>query len=111
MEWFWTVLIMLGMVVVAIVAITLFQRSMSKPGARQQLGALGGALDGIDALINPQAAKAKLEREELSRMRAPIPSPGDLPKGIRFQMDDDGIPTKVIIDASALNTERDVEPI
>ncbi|WP_449373637.1 hypothetical protein [Arthrobacter psychrolactophilus] len=111
MEWFWTSLIMLGMIVVAIVAITLFQRSMSKPGAHGNMGAMGGAISGLESVFNPHAAQAKLEREEQSRMRAPIPSPGDLPKGVRFQMDDDGVPTKVIIDSSALHPERDVKPI
>lgn len=100
MEWLWTALIMVGMIVVAIVAITLFQRSMSKPGAHTNLGAMGGAIDGLDAVFNPQAANAKLEREEQSRQRAPIPSPGDLPKGVRFELDNDGVPTKVVIRAS-----------
>lgn len=99
---------MLGMVVVAIVAITLFQRSMSQAGARGNMGAMGGAIDGLDAVFNPQAANAKLEREEQSRQRAPIPSPGDLPKGVRFEMDDDGVPTKVVIDGSALNPDGNV---
>lgn len=102
---------MLGMVVVAIVAITWFQRSVSNPDTRRHMGALGGALDGFDAVLNPQAVKAKQEREEQSRMRAPIPSPGDLPRGIHVVMNDDGVPTKVIIDSSALHPERDVKPV
>ncbi|WP_425860449.1 hypothetical protein [Arthrobacter sp. TWP1-1] len=108
MEWLWTALIMVGMIVVAIVAITLFQRSMSKPGAHGNMGAMGGAIAGLDAVFNPQAADAKLEREEQSRQRAPIPSPGDLPKGVRFEMDDDGVPTKVVIETSALDTDGHV---
>lgn len=100
MEWLWTVLIMLAMIVVAIVVITFFQRSMSKPGARENMGALGGAIAGLDSVFNPEAAKAKLEREEQSRQRAPIPSPGDLPKGVVFEMDDDGVPTRVVIRTS-----------
>jgi hypothetical protein len=100
MEWLWTVLIMLAMIVATIVGIALFQRSMANPGAREHMGAFGGAMAGLDEVFNPEAAKAKLEREEQSRQRAPIPSPGDLPKGVVFEMDDDGVPTKVIIRAS-----------
>lgn len=99
MEWFWTVLLMLAMVAATITAITLFQRRMSKPGAHEDMAAMGGALGGLDEAFNPHAAKARSEREEQSRQRAPIPSPGDLPKGVIFEMDDDGVPTKVIIRA------------
>ncbi|AIY01432.1 hypothetical protein ART_1833 [Arthrobacter sp. PAMC 25486] len=99
MEWLWTVLLMLALVAAAITAIALFQRSMSKPGAHHDMATMGGALSGLDEVFNPHAAQARLEREEQSRQRAPIPSPGDLPQGVVFEMDDDGVPTKVVIRA------------
>lgn len=102
MEWFWTILVMLGMVAAAITGIVLFQRFMSRPGAHEDMATMGGALSGLDEVFNPHAANARLEREEQSRQRAPIPSPGDLPRGVIFEMDDDGAPTKVVLRASGL---------
>lgn len=110
MEWFWTVLVMLGMVAATITAIVLFQRSMSRPGAHEDMAAMGGALSGLDEVFNPHAAKAKLEREEQSRQRAPIPSPGDLPQGVIFEMDDDGVPSKVIIRTSGVGPDSGPAP-
>ncbi|WP_155848522.1 hypothetical protein [Arthrobacter sp. 35W] len=97
MEWLWTVLSIAGILAGGAVAVFLLQRSLDKPGGREGMGAMAGAITGMEALINPAAATAREEIEQQSRARAPIPSPGDGLKGIKISIDDDGVPTKVVI--------------
>jgi hypothetical protein len=97
MDWLWTLLLIIGFAVAAVVGIVLMQRGLNKPGARDGMGALGGALTGIEGLVNPGATNARAEIEEQTRERISIPSAGDGLKGVRITVDDDGVPTRVVI--------------
>ncbi|WP_427018740.1 hypothetical protein ACQCSX_09505 [Pseudarthrobacter sp. P1] len=97
MDWLWTILTIAGLVALATGGIVLMQRGLDKPGARDSMGTLAGAITGIEGLVNPGAANARAEIEEQTRQRAPIPSAGDGLRGVKITLDDDGVPTKIVI--------------
>lgn len=66
-----------GVLVVLVLALWLFQRSLDKPGGREGLGTMGNGMGVMDNFFSPTRADAREELERQKRAAHVAPSPDD----------------------------------
>ncbi len=62
---------------VLVVALWLFQRSLDQPGGREGLGTMGNGMGMMDAVFSPSRADAKEELDRQKRAAHVVPSPDE----------------------------------
>lgn len=77
MEWVGVLLFGVGALVVLVVVLWLFQRSLDKPGGRDGLGTMGNGMGVMENFFSPSRADAKEELERQKRAAHVMPSPDE----------------------------------
>jgi hypothetical protein len=77
MEWIGIVLFAIGVLVVLVVGLWLFQRSLDKPGGRDGLGTMGNGMGVMDDFFSPSRADAREELDRQKRAAHVMPSPDE----------------------------------
>lgn len=77
MEWVGVLLFGVGVLVVLVVVLWLFQRSLDKPGGRDGLGTMGNGMGVMENFFSPSRADAKEELERQKRAAHVMPSPDE----------------------------------
>lgn len=97
MEWVGVVLFGVGVLVVLVVVLWLFQRSLDKPGGRDGLGTMGNGMGVMENFFSPSRADAKEELERQKRAAHVMPSPDedDEQRHGRVRRNPDGSPRSI----------------
>lgn len=77
MEWLGVVLFAVGVLVVLVVSLWWFQRSLDKPGGRVGLGTMGNGMGVMENFFSPSRADATEELERQKRAAHVMPSPDE----------------------------------
>ena len=83
------------MVLLTVLGIVAYQRSLDRPGGRDGLGSVGDAFSGLAGILDPQAGRARdfLKDEQAAGPVLPSPEDGDDP--VRLVTRSDGTPYAV----------------
>lgn len=96
MSWYWNALIVLALTAVCVWGLVAFQRHLRKPGGRKGTGGSAG-LGLMESLFSPTSYEARLELERQGQKQAPAPAPGDPHRGLKVELDSDGLPARATI--------------
>ena len=93
-----------GVLVILIIGLVMFQRSLDKPGGREGLGTMGNGMGVMENFFSPSGADAREEIEQQKRAAHVMPStdeddderhghvtrnPDGSPRSIRLRMTED----------------------
>ena len=90
-----TVAVGAAMVLLTVLGIVSYQRSLDRPGGRDGLGAVGDVFGQLAGILDPQAGRARdfLKEQEAAGPVVPSPEDGDDP--VRLVTRPDGTPYAV----------------
>ncbi|ALV47095.1 hypothetical protein MB46_17995 [Arthrobacter alpinus] len=99
MDWFWNTVLIVGVAGVVVSSLVAFQRHLAKPGGRTGTGGAAG-IGLMESLFAPSSYEARIELERQGQMQAPAPVPGDPLRGLQVAVDEEGLPSRVVISAN-----------
>lgn len=96
MDWFGNTVLIVGFAGVVIGSLVVFQRHLSKPGGRTGTGGAAG-IGLMESLFAPSGYEARIELERQGQKQAPAPVPGDPWRSLQVAVNDEGLPSRVVI--------------